>query len=63
MNKNWNKYAAPEHKADREFLLEAVNQNGNSFLHGVSEPKADREFLLEAVNENGTAVLAWGCLG
>ena len=49
-NKNALRYAAPEHKTDREIVLDAVKQNGDALKHAAPVHKADREIVVEAVN-------------
>ena len=42
-NANPLQYATPEIKAEHEFRLEAVKQNGYAFKHAVPKHKADEE--------------------
>ena len=45
-----------ELKADREFILAAVAQDGDTLKHASAELKADREFILAAVTQDGDAL-------
>ena len=38
------RHAAPEHKADRDFMLEAMRTNGNALNYAMPEHKTDREY-------------------
>ena len=43
-------------KADREFMLAAVKQNGWALKYASDELKGDREIVLEAVKQKGYAL-------
>ena len=40
---------------DKEFVLEAVKQNGDVLEYASKELQSDKEFVLEAVKQNGYA--------
>ena len=46
-------HAAPEHKANREIVLEAVKQDGDPLQHAAPEYKANRDIVLKS--DNGTS--------
>ena len=50
------KDAPEELKNDREFMLQAVKQDGNALLYASKELKNDREIVMEAVKQDGTAL-------
>ena len=41
---------------DREFLMEAVKQNGHALEYASAELKGDREIVMAAVKQNGDAL-------
>ena len=45
-----------ELKADREFILAAVAQDGDTLKHASAELKADREVVLAAARQNPGAL-------
>jgi hypothetical protein len=42
--------------SDKEFILEAVKQNGYSLKYASKELKNDKEVVLEAVKQNGDSL-------
>lgn len=52
------RYAAPELKSDREFILDAMTlaRNGNAFGQASPEIRSDREFVLSAVAMNASVL-------
>ena len=49
-------YASLELRADREVVLEAVQQDGRALQYASEELQADREVVLAAVQQNGWAI-------
>ena len=47
--------AAPEHKADREIVLESVKQVRHAGEQAAPEHKADGEVVLEAAKQSGSS--------
>jgi hypothetical protein len=49
-------YASADLRADREFVLAAVAQNGHALKYVSVDLRADREVVVTAVAQNGIAV-------
>jgi hypothetical protein len=53
---DWFKYAHPDLKNERAFVLEALRVNGLALEHVGDEFRADREIVMTAIAKNGVAL-------
>jgi hypothetical protein len=49
-------YASAELKADKDVVLEAVQEDGSALQYACAELKADKDVVLEACRQNGLAL-------
>ena len=49
-------HVSPKLKADKDFILDAVQQNGSALRYASDELISDREVVLAAVNQNADAI-------